>query len=188
MQVLLSEQQQEASSRPTPATETADERPEVVDEEQGTMDDDQGSDSTEGPLCLICLDEYEKQEDVFESGTCSHKYHKACILDWLQRHATTECPCCRTPMVSEEDVWRVVGRLREEKRQELRRERGWFWSRRRQAKERADQASPAEGETERSESADDDLVTSPTDTSNVTEETDTSNVTEEGPSHSDTRV
>ncbi|KAI0208487.1 hypothetical protein LSAT2_006833 [Lamellibrachia satsuma] len=41
--------------------------------------------------CIICHDELETGP-VFKLG-CSHRFHKKCIDQWLQRHNT--CPTCR---------------------------------------------------------------------------------------------
>jgi hypothetical protein len=117
------------------------------------------------PVCSICLMEYGKykgavvsehpigvslmvlslfllpsdETDVcYQSTTCPHRFHRECILDWLERRNNTECPCCRVPMVSDEDVWDTVQKIRREKRKQLRRQRGIF--------SRVFQPSPAEEE------------------------------------------
>ena len=84
-----------------------------VDEE---MQQD-GDGSTEGPVCSICLGEYDEDDDLISSKTCSHRFHKECVLDWLQRPNTTECPCCRVPMTNEEAVWNVVETMRDQAKQ-----------------------------------------------------------------------
>jgi hypothetical protein len=77
----------------------------------------------EGPMCVICLDEFtETDATVLHSPTCSHDYHKDCIMDWLQRHGIRECPCCRVAMITEDEVWEAVKRLRKERRKQSRRE------------------------------------------------------------------
>lgn len=87
-----------------------------------TLDDDQLSEDG-GPICSICLGDYESSDPVFCPKTCSHQFHESCILDWLQRQTNTECPCCRVAMVSEDEVWTTVKRLRKEKRKQQRRAR-----------------------------------------------------------------
>lgn len=80
----------------------------------------------EEPVCSICLGEYEEDDEagaVFQSKTCPHRFHSDCILDWLQRQANLECPCCRIPMVDEDDVWKAVKRIRRERKKQLKRER-----------------------------------------------------------------
>jgi hypothetical protein len=78
----------------------------------------------EGPMCGICLDEFSTEPDatVLHSPACSHDCHKDCIMDWLQRHGTRECPCCRVAMITEDEVWEAVKRLRKERRKQSRRE------------------------------------------------------------------
>jgi hypothetical protein len=73
--------------------------------------------SFEGPVCSICLGCYEDNDNVLLSKTCPHKFHKECILDWLQRHANAECPCCRVAMTSEAEVWKTVQSLRKQQNQ-----------------------------------------------------------------------
>lgn len=79
--------------------------------------------STEGPTCSICLAEYEEFDNVLSPATCPHKFHCECILDWLQRQNNIECPCCRVPMVAEDEVWKAVQRLRKERRKMARLEK-----------------------------------------------------------------
>jgi hypothetical protein len=95
------------------------------------------------------------------SQTCSHDYHKDCIMDWLQRNGTRECPCCRVAMIAEEQVWATVQRLREEQRTKLRREKKWWFQRLATRK----QEGSSQGETEHYESGSDDddaIMVSPT--------------------------
>jgi hypothetical protein len=66
----------------------------------------------------------EPNDQVFTSNACSHRFHKDCIMNWLERRANTECPCCREPMVSDEDVWQIVKQSRKERRKQLRQENG----------------------------------------------------------------
>jgi len=97
-----------------------DERPALeVDIETGN-DVNVDTASVEGPLCSICLGDYEPQDRVLVSKTCAHEFHQDCILDWLQRPGNVECPCCRSLMVSEEDVWKTVHRIRKERKRQQR--------------------------------------------------------------------
>lgn len=68
--------------------------------------DDQ--ESSQEPVCSICLGEYTNMSCVLTSSNCPHQFHQDCILDWLQIPGNTLCPCCRVAMVSEDDVWKVV--------------------------------------------------------------------------------
>jgi hypothetical protein len=45
-------------------------------------------------------------------------------MHWLERRANRECPCCRESMVSDDAVWKMVRRLRRERRKVLRLENG----------------------------------------------------------------
>ena len=75
------------------------------------------------PMCSICLCEYEADDAVFVPTTCSHQFHHDCILDWLQLPGRTECPCCRVSMVEEDAVWKEVKRLRQERKNAMKKER-----------------------------------------------------------------
>jgi Ring finger domain len=86
--------------------------------------DNHDDESDTGPICSICLVDFADSDattdnKVFSARTCSHQYHEVCILSWLQRQCNTDCPCCRAPLVSEEDVWSTVKRIRREKRKQL---------------------------------------------------------------------
>lgn len=50
------------------------------------------------------------------SPACTHRFHRDCLLDWLERRNNVECPVCRTMMVSNDQVWEVVERRRAENR------------------------------------------------------------------------
>jgi len=98
--------------------------------------------SNEGPICSICLAEYENADSVFKSTSCPHMYHKECLMEWLERRNNTECPCCRDPLVSDEKVWETVQRMRKERRKQLRKENGlthrfiqWALSKRRDSRQ-----------------------------------------------------
>jgi hypothetical protein len=73
-------------------------------------------------VCSICLGEYEPDDYILRSKTCPHEFHKECVMDWLQRQINTECPCCRSPMVDEEDVWATVKKQRKFKKKVSRHE------------------------------------------------------------------
>lgn len=80
--------------------------------------------SEEEPVCSICLVEYEPTDSVFRSKSCPHMFHGDCLFSWLERRNNTECPCCREPLVSDDDIWDVVQRMRKEQRNKLRKENG----------------------------------------------------------------
>ena len=45
--------------------------------------------SDEGPVCSICLVEYEPTDSVFRSKSCSHMFHGECLFSWLERRNNT---------------------------------------------------------------------------------------------------
>jgi hypothetical protein len=48
------------------------------------------------PCCAICLDKFDKGDDVsysMDTTTCHHEYHTLCITEWLMKHPN--CPYCR---------------------------------------------------------------------------------------------
>jgi RING-H2 zinc finger domain len=55
-----------------------------------------------------CLLLQEHGERVYTADVCDHMFHFACIVNWLERRANTECPCCRKQLVSEDAVWEAV--------------------------------------------------------------------------------
>lgn len=92
-----------------------------------TSTDTSVSCSEEEPVCSICLVEYEPTDSVFRSKSCPHMFHGDCLFSWLERRNNTECPCCREPLVSDDDIWKVVQRMRQERRETLRKENGWIY-------------------------------------------------------------
>lgn len=79
-------------------------------------------------ICAICLSGYGDDTDVesiqstsedktkYCSTTCSHSFHMECLLEWLARPLSVECPCCRVPMVQEEAVIKVVRQQRKRRK------------------------------------------------------------------------
>ena len=104
-----------------PCAESAQQLSDIrdVDLEQGPVDDmAEDLASCTGPLCSICLADFDSDDAVLQSKTCSHQFHQQCILEWLERIHNTDCPCCRVAMVSEDEIWSIV----KEKRKELKRQ------------------------------------------------------------------
>lgn len=136
MEKLLDEQNGQKQEEDADKTETKDENEDAVSnnespEESGhtdqtTVETNTQADgiaddaSEEEPVCTICLTEYEPTDECFTSSVCSHQFHRTCILEWLQRRSNTECPCCRTPLVTDEQVWTTVQDMREERRRQIR--------------------------------------------------------------------
>ncbi|KAL2324433.1 hypothetical protein Fmac_023491 [Flemingia macrophylla] len=50
----------------------------------------------ERKVCAVCLEDFVEEQEVMKLS-CSHKYHSACLLPWLQAHP--HCPYCRTPVL-----------------------------------------------------------------------------------------
>lgn len=85
----------------------------IPDEEDGRMKGSSSSSSnssgtdatvvhpTEPDVCAICsLKMVEGPEEIQNNslilpGTCGHKYHAACILEWLRKKQPGTCPLCR---------------------------------------------------------------------------------------------
>jgi hypothetical protein len=168
-----------------PASESSEPTSTDTDADAGTADQaDSDIEEAEGPVCLICLDELsEADATVLHSRTCSHLYHKDCIMDWLQRQGTRECPGCRVAMITEDEVWEAVQRLRKERRTQLRRATAWCYMIRRES-EVEETNNYNNGTADNSENTDDDdddaMMVSPTLTSDTAsseeEEADTTNV------------
>jgi hypothetical protein len=138
-----------------------------ADTDTGNAADQADSDLEEGPVCLICLDEFnEPDATVLQSPTCSHLYHKDCILDWLQRQGTRECPGCRVAMITEDEVWEAVQRLRKKRRTQLRLETAWCFMFRRESEIEETVNYGNNGTADNSENTDDDnddaMMVSPT--------------------------
>ena len=51
-------------------------------------------------LCNICLEEFDRGDEVRKLTHCSHTFHKACIDRWLSRVAS--CPICKHELGSQQ--------------------------------------------------------------------------------------
>ena len=74
---------------------------------------------TEGDCCPICLKAFE-QDDIVIKLPCnckSNKFHKECILPWLNK--TCSCPCCRFELPTDD---RNFEEMRKQKKREKQRE------------------------------------------------------------------
>lgn len=49
------------------------------------------------PSCAICMEEYGAEDEVIVGDQCAHMFHRACLLDWLERN--DGCPFCRKDVV-----------------------------------------------------------------------------------------
>ncbi len=52
--------------------------------------------------CVICLEEFSSSPEAkLIRMDCSHEYHQACLLSWLEKKK--RCPICRSSI--NEDIW-----------------------------------------------------------------------------------
>uniref|UniRef100_A0A7S4W1T3 RING-type domain-containing protein n=1 Tax=Ditylum brightwellii TaxID=49249 RepID=A0A7S4W1T3_9STRA len=70
----------------------------VLPKKQDNSQDDHLHDN----LCAICLTEYVEGEEVIVGNSCSHMFHKECVLEWLEKHDI--CPFCRENMMSPDQM------------------------------------------------------------------------------------
>ncbi|CAJ1966189.1 unnamed protein product [Cylindrotheca closterium] len=66
-------------------------------------------------LCSICLSGYENDHVVITTK-CGHQFHKACLMDWLERRNNSECPVCRETLIAEGAIWEKVQTMRKSQR------------------------------------------------------------------------
>lgn len=52
-------------------------------------------------FCPICLSNYEVGQNVVWSSNqeCVHAFHYDCVVQWMKKRASGDCPCCRSPFV-----------------------------------------------------------------------------------------
>ena len=128
--------------------------------------DSESCSSAESQVCPICLSSLfadgegddssvrvATNVEIYASTKCSHMFHKECLLDWLSRPATVECPCCRVPFFDEDDVYKQV----RANRQNQRRLKRQVKSRRSSTTDPQQVESSAERRTKRNTPGDDEL-------------------------------
>jgi len=72
---------------------------EIIKAAQLSLDENNGKVSSNClDRCLICLDDYEPEEDI-RVMTCRHAFHQTCVDEWLQT-GRNNCPACRTTGVT----------------------------------------------------------------------------------------
>ena len=134
------EQREEATGEQGGDIQGETEQSTPVAAESNNADDNVDTESNGEPVCSICLMEYGEcrvqvesrrflqhlntdpcyrhtlEGVCFTSPTCVHRFHRDCLMDWLERRNHTECPCCREPMVADGDVWDMVQQIRKHQR------------------------------------------------------------------------
>ena len=78
------------------------------------------SSSEDHAECPICFVGHSPGQTWFQSPKCAHRFHWDCILSWLEIQSHRDCPCCRTEILPEEQIWQVVQRQRKERRRKKR--------------------------------------------------------------------
>ena len=51
----------------------------------------------EEEICVICLDNFNQEDDIVGILKCEHLYHRDCIKQWFKKNTT--CPICRTDSI-----------------------------------------------------------------------------------------
>jgi hypothetical protein len=64
--------------------------------------------------CPICLKNME-EDDIVNELPCKHKFHKECILPWLQK--TCSCPCCRFELPTDDKDFEEMRRQKKRAKQ-----------------------------------------------------------------------
>jgi len=55
----------------------------------------------EDVMCIVCLNNMAKHEEIRRLMNCSHIFHRGCLDKWLNDDQRT-CPVCRSPFLSDE--------------------------------------------------------------------------------------
>lgn len=63
------------------------------DEVTVTVEDRPAEEPNTQTECVICLGELEGEEEVTRTLTCGHRFHTACVSEWLSKDG--RCPTCR---------------------------------------------------------------------------------------------
>ncbi|KAI3862269.1 hypothetical protein MKX03_037134 [Papaver bracteatum] len=49
--------------------------------------------------CIICLSEYESNEEIRRLILCNHTFHRRCLDSWIDYDHRLICPMCRTALI-----------------------------------------------------------------------------------------
>jgi hypothetical protein len=58
------------------------------------------------------------------ANTCNHRFHRDCLLEWLEVQNNTKCPCCRKDIITNQQVKETSRMLRKTSRRSFRK----LWS------------------------------------------------------------
>lgn len=64
----------------------------------------------EDTMCAICMEDYKQNDEVTIGATCSHMYHKDCLLHWMSSNHDF-CPYCREYFFDVSEFSSVAERL-----------------------------------------------------------------------------
>jgi uncharacterized protein (DUF2225 family) len=56
-----------------------------------------------------------EEDDIVNELPCKHKFHKECILPWLQK--TCSCPCCRFELPTDDKDFEEMRRQKKRAKQ-----------------------------------------------------------------------
>merc|ERR1711862_353609 len=69
--------------------------------------------------CSICLMKYEKGDICISSKACAHKFHKECLLHWLQKSWNNiSCPICRQDMINDFELISIAKQQQQQQQQQ----------------------------------------------------------------------
>lgn len=75
-------------------------------------------DSASSPLCVVCMDGVDAEEEIRQLSNCQHVFHAGCLDRWIDNGHVT-CPLCRSKLLHDNgggkpddrscgsDPWRV---------------------------------------------------------------------------------
>lgn len=66
--------------------------------------------SDQAEQCAICICPYDEGDIRIFSKRCPHAFHKDCLFEWLVK-GHDECPCCRSEMISKDEVKEISASL-----------------------------------------------------------------------------
>ncbi|CAJ1952847.1 unnamed protein product [Cylindrotheca closterium] len=98
----VSENGADASFAPSLTKSASEDGSHTTEPSTSTEETSQLPYGSHGDECCICMEKYCQGEHICTPMTtddCKHVFHKACLLEWLQRH--DHCPLCRVNLVQD---------------------------------------------------------------------------------------